>query len=53
VERVAVLNVRIPDDLHHRCKVQAVIAGISLKDYVIAALAAAVEADEKASKRGR
>lgn len=43
------LHVVIPDDLHTRAKVEAARKRATLKDYVIAAIAAAVERDEQAS----
>ena len=42
------LNVNLPDELHRRAKAQAALRGVSLREYVEAAIAAAVEADEKA-----
>lgn len=42
------LNVNLPDELHRRAKAQAALRGVSLREYVEQAIAAAVEADEKA-----
>lgn len=49
---VAVLNVRIPDDIHHQAKVAAAIRGITLKEYVTQALAEKVERDKKGEPDG-
>jgi predicted HicB family RNase H-like nuclease len=51
VDNVAVLNVRIPDDIHHQAKVAAVIANISLKEFVVRALAEKLEREAKGAKR--
>ena len=50
MKSVAVLNIRIPDDIHHQAKIAAVTAGISLKDYVTRALAEKLERDKKGAK---
>jgi predicted HicB family RNase H-like nuclease len=42
VERVVTLNLKIPDDLHRQVKAAAAMEGLSLKDFVIKALQAAV-----------
>jgi predicted HicB family RNase H-like nuclease len=39
------------DDLHHRAKAAAAMAGQSLKDFLIEALQAAVDRDEKKRRR--
>lgn len=45
---VAQLNMPIPDDLHHKAKVIAVTKGVSLKEFVIAAIEDAIKRQEKA-----
>jgi predicted HicB family RNase H-like nuclease len=39
---VAQLNMPIPDDLHRRAKAAAALEGVTLKDFLIDALEAAV-----------
>lgn len=41
------MNYEIPDELHRRAKSAAALQGISLKDFLIAALEAAVARAEK------
>lgn len=46
------LNVDLPDDLHRRAKAAAALAGLSLKDFVVAAIAVAVkDAEPEKGKR--
>ena len=49
VADVANINITVPDDLHRRAKAEAAMRGQSLKDFIIEALAAAVE--KKGGKR--
>ena len=44
------VNVDLPDDLHRRAKAAAALQGVTLRDYLIAALTSAVAADEKKPK---
>jgi predicted HicB family RNase H-like nuclease len=48
VPDVARIHYEIDDDLHRRAKSQAALKGETLKAYIEQAIAAAVEADEKA-----
>jgi predicted HicB family RNase H-like nuclease len=50
---VARINYELPEDLHRRAKAAAALEGSSLKDFVISALAAAVERAEKAKRKPR
>ncbi len=47
METVARMNYEIPDDLHRKAKSAAALAGMTLKDFVMAALEAAVAKGEK------
>ncbi|HZN15567.1 MAG TPA: hypothetical protein VFB78_14960 [Acidimicrobiales bacterium] len=40
------IHYEIPDDVHRRAKVAAAVQGVTLKQFLIAALARAVEATE-------
>lgn len=53
MDTVARIHYEIPDDLHRRAKAAAAIEGITLKDFLIAALAAAVERADKPPRRRR
>lgn len=44
------IHYEVPDDLHRRAKAAAAIQGVTLKEYVTAALDAAVERDESKRK---
>ncbi len=44
---VAHMNYEIPDELHRRAKAAAAIQGVSLKDFLIAALEEAVAKAER------
>jgi hypothetical protein len=48
---VAIIKYEVPDDLHRLAKAAAAIKGMTLKDYVIAALTKAVEADNPTGAR--
>lgn len=50
---VARIHYEIPDDLHRRIKAAAAMKGQTLKDFLIAALAAAVEAEPPKGARNR
>lgn len=45
------IHYEVPDDLHRRAKAAAAMEGQTLKDFVIEALEAAVEKDEKRRRR--
>lgn len=49
---VARIHYEIPDDLHRRVKAEAAMQGVTLKDYVIAALEAAAKQHEKRRELG-
>lgn len=55
MDAVARIHYEIPDDLHRRAKAAAAIEGVTLKDFLIAALAEAVERSDEGQrpKRGR
>jgi Antitoxin ParD len=42
------ISVEVPDELHRRAKAAAATAGVSLREYVIAALELATKASERA-----
>ena len=46
VNRMPRLNVNLDESLHRRAKSQAALKGLTLRDYVEQAIAAAVDADE-------
>ena len=46
-----VIHYEIPEDLHRRAKAAAAMEGCTLKDFVVEALEAAVEKDEKKRRR--
>jgi len=46
VRIVGRIHYEIPDDVHRRAKVAAAVQGVTLKQFLIAALARAVEATE-------
>lgn len=48
---VANMNYSVPDELHRQAKSAAALKGVSLKQYVLDALAAAVEKDSKKGRR--
>ena len=48
---VANMNYSVPDELHRQAKSAAALKGVSLKQYVLDALAAAVERDQKRGKK--
>jgi predicted HicB family RNase H-like nuclease len=43
------ISIQVPDELHRRAKAAAANAGVSLRDYVIAALELATKASERGS----
>ena len=44
---MAHIQYEIPDDIHRQAKAAAAVAGITLKDYIIAAIAAANQKGKK------
>ncbi len=42
MRHVAIIHYEIPDDLHRKAKSAAALEGVTLKDFVVAALEAAV-----------
>lgn len=51
VTTVARINIEIPDDLHRRAKAQAAMQGVTLKQFIAAALEQAVSVERKAPRR--
>ena len=47
VDGVAHIQYEIPDDIHRQAKAAAAVAGITLKDYIIAAITAANQKGKK------
>jgi len=45
------INVEVPDELHRRAKAAAASSGVSLREYVIAALELATKASGGRTKR--
>ena len=43
---VARIHIEVPDDLHRRAKAAAAMAGVTLKEFVLQALGAAIRAAE-------
>lgn len=50
VEEVRNIHVDAPESFHRRLKVQSATKGMKLKDYVLLALKAQLEKDEKAAR---
>lgn len=48
---VANMNYAVPDELHRQAKSAAALKGVSLKQYVLDALTAAVEHDRKHGRK--
>lgn len=48
---VANMNYSVPDELHRQAKSAAALKGVSLKQYVLDALSAAVERDQKQRRK--
>lgn len=48
---VARVHYEIPDDVHNRAKAAAALQGKTLKDFLVEALEAAIEKDEKKRRR--
>jgi predicted HicB family RNase H-like nuclease len=46
------ISIEVPDELHQRAKAAATDAGVSLREYVIAALELATKASERARTKG-
>ena len=44
---MAHIQYEIPDDIHHQAKIAAAVAGVTLKDYIIAAITAANQKGQK------
>jgi hypothetical protein len=51
VSAVARIHYEIPDDLHRKVKAAAALKGVTLKDFVIEALAASISEKPKRSRR--
>lgn len=47
MEKVATIHYEIPDDLHRRAKSAAALAGITLKEWLLQAIEAAVDESER------
>ena len=53
VQTVARIHYEIPDDLHRRAKSAAALQGVTLKDFVVAALELATKASTAKPRKAR